>query len=370
MVHIKNYVKTINTLSGLSVRIVYFDNLHYDGQELREVEKPHVDNQFSNFLTYKTFLLSKLTQIRDNATSFMRKMPMSLLSTISTGYDSVAVSALVQSVGVSEALTFKRSRGGYLSMGGKDDSGTTIAQYLGLRTISGRRDSFKKAPDAEIDFFCFDPDGEDTNFATFRDHLTKRMPVVLFTGFNGDKVWDIHRHNVSPEIVRGDTTGLGLCEFRLRAGFVHCPVPFIGILDAGAIYQISNSIELKPWSLGNDYDRPICRRIAEEAGVPRDKFGVHKKATSILYESPIVPSNKSARRSFYTYLLERKVCTAKYLILIKFIRVANRFIDPFQAGYWRIRRKTFSKIKSRIDGLTFPWAAYQCKSGYRKYGEK
>ena len=37
---------------------------------------------------------------------------------------------------------------------------------------------------------------------------------------------------------------------------------------------------MQPWSVGGKYDRPICRRIVEEAGIPRDWFGVHKKGSS------------------------------------------------------------------------------------------
>ena len=33
---------------------------------------------------------------------------------------------------------------------------------------------------------------------------------------------------------------------------------------------------MRPWSVGGGYDRPIPRRIAEEAGVPRQHFGQRK----------------------------------------------------------------------------------------------
>jgi hypothetical protein len=34
---------------------------------------------------------------------------------------------------------------------------------------------------------------------------------------------------------------------------------------------------MNPWSLGAGYDKPIARRLAEEAGVPRHLFGQAKK---------------------------------------------------------------------------------------------
>jgi len=72
--------------------------------------------------------------------------------------------------------------------------------------------------------------------------------------------------------------GSSLTEFRLRSGFIHFPVPTLGYIRHPSIYAISNSEPLRPWVLGTDYDRPIPRRLLEEAGVPRTAFGRTKKA--------------------------------------------------------------------------------------------
>jgi hypothetical protein len=47
---------------------------------------------------------------------------------------------------------------------------------------------------------------------------------------------------------------------------------------AARLIALARAPELAPWSLGGDYDRPIPRRIAETAGVPRDIFGILKLA--------------------------------------------------------------------------------------------
>jgi hypothetical protein len=65
-------------------------------------------------------------------------------------------------------------------------------------------------------------------------------------------------------------------EFRLRVGFVKVAIPFFGAARAEDIDKISNSGEMEFWRLGNDYDKPIPRRILETAGVPRGLFGVRK----------------------------------------------------------------------------------------------
>jgi hypothetical protein len=74
-----------------------------------------------------------------------------------------------------------------------------------------------------------------------------------------------------------------LTEFRMRVGFLNASVPFFGCTRHPEIHAISTSVEMSPWSVGGSYDRPIPRRIAEEAGVPRDAFGVSKEAVARPY---------------------------------------------------------------------------------------
>src|SRR2546425_9659038 len=40
---------------------------------------------------------------------------------------------------------------------------------------------------------------------------------------------------------------------------------------------------MAPWDVPGAYSRPICRRIVETAGVPRDAFGVRKQTASVLF---------------------------------------------------------------------------------------
>lgn len=58
---------------------------------------------------------------------------------------------------------------------------------------------------------------------------------------------------------------------------MHLPPAYFGWRRAGRLLAISKSEEMAPWSLFTDYDRPIARRIVEEAGVPRAWFGQAKK---------------------------------------------------------------------------------------------
>ena len=72
---------------------------------------------------------------------------------------------------------------------------------------------------------------------------------------------------------RSDLGGHGFSEFRLVVGFIQLPFPYLGARQMQDILEITESSEMDPWRLGNGYDRPISRRIAEEAGVPRQLFG-------------------------------------------------------------------------------------------------
>ena len=88
-----------------------------------------------------------------------------------------------------------------------------------------------------------------------------------------------------------DSGGPGIAEFRLRLGFMHFPLPYLGTVDcqparcriSRSVRRISNSEEMAPWSIGGDYDRPIPRRIVESAGVDRHMFGQTKRAVAVWY---------------------------------------------------------------------------------------
>ena len=144
-----------------------------------------------------------------------------------------------------------------------------------------RGEAWRSAPKPEIPFLAADAKGEDVHFTAAERLLTGR---VLLTGFHGDEMWDrvAWPLPLNEDLVRSDQCGLSLTEYRLWAGFIHCPVPFMGARQVQAVNAISNSSELAAWRVPGAYNRPICRRILEEAGVPRQAFGTAKKNTSVL----------------------------------------------------------------------------------------
>ena len=146
-------------------------------------------------------------------------------------------------------------------------------------------------------------EGGDVHFLSFEAMLPHR---VLFSGFHGDTVWDLHKP-ANAVIDRGDTSGASMGEFRRRVDFFHIPVPFIGVLRHAELLAIAESAAMRPFVLGNGYDRPIPRRIAEQAGVPRQAFGMAKKAVTVLFfdlniglDERLARGTRAALRTFAT----------------------------------------------------------------------
>jgi len=283
---LKKYVRSIPTRNGGQVQIYYHCNLFIDN-ELHVVEKPKMSvRDFVDYSDYKTFLEENVVAIHANANDRQRQFRYAPVATISSGYDSSAAAVLARKVGCDEALTFSEARGSK----GTSDSGARIAGILGMKVKTyGRLDYLKQTGFPEVDTFgpC--------EFASFADKLKRR---ILFTGFNGDKIWDKNCKTVSSNIVRGDASGHALTELRLRHGYVHMPVAFFGCTSHPSIHRISNSEEMMPWSTGNSYDRPIPRRLVEESGVDRNLFGTKKKAVAVYVAKgcikPIMTKKSSA----------------------------------------------------------------------------
>ena len=92
-----------------------------------------------------------------------------------------------------------------------------------------------------------------------------------------------------------------------------------------------------PWKLGTgSYDRPIARRIAEEAGVPRAAFGQHKLGAGL---SSAWRLNAESERDFEDFL--RSEVPASIL----------RRLDPRPQGQRLTRHRWLSHLRTRHSHL-------------------
>lgn len=264
--------QTIRTRHG-PLSVIYHHNFSMTpGGRLEVLPKP-LPPAFPDFAAYRDHLLATARQVCANAADPARARRYRPLTTLSSGYDSAAAAVLAKAAGCRSGISLRRSQRG------ESDSGMEVAAALGLelreyeRAARGARGDF-----SEAQFLSAGMQGEDYVFTAFAETLEGS---VLFTGFHGDKIWDRHQPP-SDRIKRGDISGCSLGEFRLARDFLHLPVPFIGCRRHADIHRVANSAEMAPYSVGGSYDRPIPRRIAEDAGVPRDAFGQRKRATSLL----------------------------------------------------------------------------------------
>jgi hypothetical protein len=269
---IARYRRTLPTSEG-DVLLTYFDNLVWDGATLHVAPKPGRGRDFGSFDTYARFLDESMSAFASNASARERAHRYELISTASSGYDSSTVTVLARRAGATKVLCFDQARRGL------DDSGEPLARFLAMQPIVVPRGAWTSTVFPEPPFIAADSHGGDVFFKGAEDALRGR---VLLTGYHGDKMWAKDSHAADENIVRGDQSGLSLSEYRLTIGTLHCPVSFWGVRQIADLHRISNAPEMAPWDVPGDYSRPICRRIVESAGVPRDMFGREKKATWVL----------------------------------------------------------------------------------------
>jgi len=245
-----------------------------------------------------------------NAGSLARRHPRRLLASLSSGYDSSTVAATARPFGLDQVLHFDSDnnaarefhRACQDSRGhSAEDSGRTVAAALGLRPLSVAHDAWMDFDLAEVPFLAADAYGQEVYFRGAEDHLAG---TVLLTGYFGDVAWGKNTHDDNGNLTRKDSvnSGLSLTEYRLSAGFLHAPMPYWGARQIGDLVRLSNSAELEPWNVPGGYSRPICRRIVEDSGVPREAFGNVKRGASLfLLDSPTFLSDSSLR-DYQTWL--------------------------------------------------------------------
>ena len=73
-----------------------------------------------------------------------------------------------------------------------------------------------------------------------------------------------------------------MSEFRLRTDFYNVPLPCFAAVGKPDEPTLLDRAEMAPFRIGGRYDRPIPRRLAEEAGVPRGTFAQTKHAANVI----------------------------------------------------------------------------------------
>lgn len=367
---IDQYERFLSTSIG-RIRLTYFDNLVWDGRTLKVEPKPGEHYDFSNFSRYRSFLETSLQKLAENITAPERKHPYRFLGTLSSGYDSATVSTLAKQVGCDQVISFDRSKRD------EDDSGEAVAKIIGVAPLVIQRSAWSSMALPEVPFLVADGNGEDVHYKSAETVLAGR---VLLTGFNGGVIWGKEIEKLGPNIVRKDNSGLTLTEYRLKVNFINCPLPFWGGRQIREVNRISNSPEMAPWDVPGDYSRPICRRIVEEAGVPRELFGTKKKATSHGFakaKSSLTPSSvedylewlKSVRLAWVKHGRIPPVTSLEFDHLVgSTLKRMNNLSWHRRPVLWRvskmIKKKYPFKYPIYLSRYFFPWAIEHAKKSY------
>lgn len=284
MFGLKAYKHRLPLSEGRSAEVHYHCHLRYSRSLSLVIEQKNDAPAFSSFDAYIAFLQSEVDLTVKNACDQRRRIHYSPLATVSTGYDSPMCGALARQAGCKEGITLLKPFV-VASHPQASDSGKEIGSTLGLTMTEISIDGPGKTNwQTEVEFVGTGYGADDLVFSAAEPLLRNRL---LFVGMHGDKIWDTHLIDYGQHLVRGDPSGGSMSEFRLRAGFVVLPVPFLGATHYREITAISLSEEMKPWRVADhSYDRPIPRRFVESFGIQRSSFGQNKKVIA----SPLHPT--------------------------------------------------------------------------------
>lgn len=239
--------------------------------------------RFYSYDDYKEYLSKKTRDLFDNAVSAKRKRAKyNLMATISKGYDSTAAAVIARENGCQDALTLGVTVYDYNDSGAENGNrlGITVHERGHVLTsdIENLNIAFnEKQQKLAHEFIATDGIGDDVAFLAFEDKIEDSLYLY---GAYGDILW-----RRTPRVPAGMTKQIfekSLTEFRLRVGFVACPLISLGSRYSADIYRITNSEELADYRVGGKYDRPIPRKIGEDAGLERMHFGVQRSASSPL----------------------------------------------------------------------------------------
>lgn len=269
---LKEYKSEIPLKDNRKVQLYYFCNILITFDlDIHKISKKEFEPA-KNYNEYHDGMLDALTKIKENAQAENRKSKFGIVTTVSKGYDSAACAAMAKKIGCTTALTFNRPEK-YAT-----DDGSEVARQLGYKDIrTANADHYKESENMTECFHVATGElGTTIVFEAFENEFKNNL---VFYGERGDLFWgkNVDEPNREMRFSGRFTTGIGMTEWRLYGGFVILPIAFYNATNWIETKAISNSDEMKAWSTGTHYDRPIPRRMAEEMGVAREEFGQDKK---------------------------------------------------------------------------------------------
>jgi len=262
--------------SGRTLGVHMRSILEVDGQGRVSFSERPTGPVPTDYASYHALLLDAVRDVFRNGAAPGRSVRFEPLAAISRGYDSTATAALASQAGCREAISFLDMQ----RRDPRDDSGAESARRLGM--TCHERDRWAHlagdgSAEREAAFVVY------TTAIVWHGAEDLLRGSVLVTGTLGELVWDKEHTAIVSDLALPFARwpgSIGQMELRLRLGYACFALPYVAALHTQAVHRITASDEMAPWRLGGRYDRPIPRRIAEEAGLPRDSFGVRKLGTA------------------------------------------------------------------------------------------
>lgn len=350
-------VRSLSTDAG-EVTSVYFNNLVLADGRLCEVTKPDTAPEFTRYSDYRRFLSDVAAALGANMNSCARRHPVTPLASISSGYDSCAASVVARDAGCRRTVTITQST----SLWRGSDSGAAVAKALGMDCSEYARSAPRYTFEEAVWAACAWPGILNWTLFDYPEPL-----CLFFTGCHGEKMWDRVDHDHSDPFVRRDVSSLGFCEFRLIRGVFQSPVPYWGVRHSQQLKRITLSEEMQPWWTGKDYDKPIPRRIVEEANVPRAAFGTRKK-NSVIGASFLFPLSPQCQSRFREYLRSHNESapSARLLWLTDRLAQLDNLVYRNTLKRLNIARKPRPWSHWAAQRMLFPWANHELTARYMR----
>jgi hypothetical protein len=184
--------------------------------------------------------------------------------------------------------------------------------------------------------------------------------TILLTG---SESFRLKGNPFRPGLHRGDLSSSSLTEFRLRTDFVHVPILFFGASEQPSLTRIIESEEMRPYVVQGRYDKPIQRRLAEDAGISRDSFATLKRrASAALHSDGLAAMSAASVASVRAFAKAegRTVETPKRFVVRRWHRVVLRYaprlrLERFVAPL-RARQRALTHFEPEFGSLLLRWA--------------
>lgn len=325
----------------------------HEDLSISESRKPR-EAPFESFADYKARLIAA------TASLFANGAPYEPVVALSSGYDSTAVAAVASQAGCARSVGFDTARRSPRD-GRDNDSGSPSAAQLGLAHVTRERLAYQDAPDAaEAEFLCAGLAGEDVMFRSFEADLPRS---ILLSGYWAGTEFAMPDRDAWRHVRPLTTAGADFGEFRLRTDFFHVPLPVFGAARTLDAPSLLDRAEMDPYRVGGQYDRPIPRRLAEEAGIARGSFATAKRAANVILVREGLDAFTPATRRSIARLAEshgEHVAAKRRRPFSRLERAALRAAHALPAtGLVELlerRRAGLTHFEPRFGNLLFRWA--------------